>query len=224
MLGWLTKDSIPERITVCISLPNSEAWQADFRGCILQLTKSENWEEYGALSSLEMADEWRAIFFAFLSGECSMIPVGSVIRYAGTQTIPTGFLLCNGQAVSRSTYASLFAEVGTSFGNGNGTTTFNLPDCRGRVGVGLGDDNEFMDMGQEGGAISHTLTTAQLPAHAHPTLAQFRSGSVVGNAALHELGDSTSSAATGPNTSVAGGGQAHNNMQPYLVFNYIIKY
>lgn len=67
MLGWLSKSEIPERITVCISLPDSEAWQADFLGALYPLTLERNWEEHGTLSAEEMADEWRAVFFDFVN-------------------------------------------------------------------------------------------------------------------------------------------------------------
>lgn len=66
------------------------------------------------------------------------IPVGSLTAYAGS-TAPTGWLLCYGQAVSRTTYAALYSAIGTTYGSGDGSTTFNLPDLRGRVVAGLDD-------------------------------------------------------------------------------------
>lgn len=71
-----------------------------------------------------------------LSGGSGSTPTGTVLPYAGT-TAPSGYLLANGAAVSRTTYASLFAVIGTSFGAGDGTTTFNLPDLRGRFVRGM---------------------------------------------------------------------------------------
>jgi microcystin-dependent protein len=64
-------------------------------------------------------------------------PVGTITQYAGAAA-PTGYLLCDGSAVSRSTYADLFAILSTTYGSGNGSTTFNLPDFRGRVQMGAG--------------------------------------------------------------------------------------
>lgn len=96
-----------------------------------------------------------------------LAPTGSVTQFAGA-TIPTGWLLCDGSAVSRSTYSALFALIGTSFGAGDGTTTFNLPDLKGRVPVGRNaSDTDFDTLGETGGAKTHTLTEAQLPSHRH---------------------------------------------------------
>lgn len=105
----------------------------------------------------------------------ALLPVGLVLPYAGSSA-PSGYLLCYGQAVSRTTYASLFAAIGSTYGSGDGSTTFNLPDLRGRVVAGL--DNMggsaasrltdatagFGDtLGEAGGAQSRVLETANLP-------------------------------------------------------------
>lgn len=93
--------------------------------------------------------------------------LGEPIDYpAGT--VPGWALELNGQAVSRSSYAALFDLWGTTFGNGDGSTTFNVPDRRGRVPVGQNTgDSDFDTVGETGGAKTHTLTEAQLPSHAH---------------------------------------------------------
>jgi len=93
-------------------------------------------------------------------------PPGVINQYAGT-TAPTGYLLCQGQAVSRATYADLFAIIGTTYGAGNGSTTFNLPDLRQRIPVGMHSSGTFNALNNTGGAETHTITTAQLPAHTH---------------------------------------------------------
>ena len=108
------------------------------------------------------------------------MPVGSLLPFAGTAA-PDGFLLCAGQAVSRATYAALFAIISTAYGAGDGTTTFNLPDLRGRVPVGK--DNmggsaagrvtnaavgvDAATLGAAGGSQTHQLTEAQMPLHSH---------------------------------------------------------
>jgi microcystin-dependent protein len=92
---------------------------------------------------------------------------GEMIAYAGP-TAPGGWLLCQGQAVSRATFATLFAVIGVAFGVGDGSTTFNLPDLRGRVAVGHdAGQTEFNVLGETGGFKTHTLTLAQLPPHTH---------------------------------------------------------
>lgn len=108
----------------------------------------------------------------------STSPIGIVSDFAGT-TAPSGWLLCYGQAVSRTEYADLFAVIGTAFGTGNGSSTFNVPDMRGRVSVGKDDmggtDAERMTffaalaktLGAVFGAASHTLTIEQTPEHDH---------------------------------------------------------
>jgi microcystin-dependent protein len=106
------------------------------------------------------------------------MPVGALIPYAGTTSPDTNlYLLCDGAAVSRTTYATLFAVIGTSFGVGDGSTTFNVPDLRGRIPMGLDNlggtpANRVTDanadaLGGTVGAQDHTLTEAELPSHSH---------------------------------------------------------
>jgi microcystin-dependent protein len=99
---------------------------------------------------------------AFISfgGPC---PAGSIVMY-GAASAPTGWLLCDGTAVSRTTYADLFAIIGTTFGVGNGTTTFNLPDFRQKFPIGKAASGTGATLGGTGGAIDHTHT---VPAHYH---------------------------------------------------------
>lgn len=91
------------------------------------------------------------------------IPSGSMQMYGGAAS-PSGWLLCNGTAVSRTTYADLFAVVGTTYGTGDGSTTFNLPNLKNRFPVGAGD---VYTPGDQGGLASVTLTNAEMPSHTH---------------------------------------------------------
>lgn len=91
------------------------------------------------------------------------LPVGLVTAFGGS-SVPTGFLLCDGSAISRTTFANLFSIVGTTFGVGDGSTTFNLPDCRGRAPFGKAASGTFNTLGGTGGAENHTHT---LTAHTH---------------------------------------------------------
>lgn len=92
------------------------------------------------------------------------IPTASIIIWPKAAA-PTGFLLCDGAAVSRTTYAALFAQIGTAFGVGDGSTTFNLPNFKARIPMGLDSSNAACDsIGETGGSFNHTHTT---PTHTH---------------------------------------------------------
>lgn len=96
------------------------------------------------------------------------IPVGALTPYAGGAA-PPGWLLCDGSEVSRADYVALFKVIGTTYGNGDGSTTFNLPDLRGRttVGSGSGDGLSPRALGETFGAESHILASAEIPSHIH---------------------------------------------------------
>ena len=170
--------------------------------------------------------------------------VGKIDMYAGASA-PAGWLICNGQAVSRTKYSRLFDVIGTAYGAGDGSTTFNLPNLQGRVPIGVSSSHA---LASTGGAETHTLTTAQIPAHTHGSKSltgtiNLRYGSVTGGAGgiigstettwsgSHAIVSTTTQSnpkynhiditATHEHTSV-GSGSAHNNMQPYLTINYII--
>lgn len=149
-------------------------------------------------------------------------PTG-VMHIWPTDTPPTGYLLCYGQAVSRTTYADLFAVIGTTYGAGDGSTTFNLPDLRGRFPLGQDDMGGASadrvtaaaadTLGGTGGAETHTLTVAELASHRH----SFAAGST-GAGVAPSGGNSTGY------THFTGGGGAHNNVPPYITLNFIMKY
>ena len=87
-----------------------------------------------------------------------------LIYMFGGSVAPSGFLICDGSAISRSTYADLFSAIGTTYGAGDGSTTFNLPDMSGRVPIGVSLD---ISLGDVGGEETHTLITNELPSHSH---------------------------------------------------------
>ncbi len=185
-------------------------------------------------------------------------PSGSVVAYggpsgasadAGAAALPAGWLLCDGSAVSRTTYASLFAAVGINFGGGDGITTFNLPDLRGRtvIGVGHGTGLTARTLAQVVGEETHTLAASEMPAHSHGVTDPGHSHSVVAQgsstpaqvavlgsnscgvycgtqqASLVQVPTVAAPNATGITVQSTGGGAAHNVMQPSIVLNYLIK-
>ena len=100
-------------------------------------------------------------------------PIGTIITWSGKETEqgPSGpYLLCNGSAVSRTTYAELFGAIGTTYGPGNGTTTFNLPLIQGRVIAGHVGNGYYASVGGTGGSDTHVLTSNELPQHTHPAI------------------------------------------------------
>lgn len=162
----------------------------------------------------------------------AVLPAGIVAPYGGT-TQPTGWLFCYGQAINRVTYAALFTAIGTTYGAGDGSTTFNLPDLRGRTVAGQDDmggssANRLTaqsgglngdTLGATGGAETHTLTTAQIPAHSHSVGVQASGGA---GGWTTPLGGNGAANNTYPSNAEGGGG-AHNNVQPTIILNYIIK-
>jgi microcystin-dependent protein len=159
----------------------------------------------------------------------SAIPIGTILPYGGGSA-PTGYLICNNQAVSRVTYAPLFGVIGTTYGAGDLLTTFNVPDLRGRtpVGVGTGDADwgQTWTLGNKRGAEQHILSVSELAAHSHT--ATLGLGNADGNDNLNNEGVlfSTVGPAGAYNnvSSNNGGGFSHNNVQPSLGVNFIIKF
>lgn len=100
--------------------------------------------------------------------------IGSIVPFTGS-TLPHGYLLCDGSAVSRTTYAELFSVIGTEFGSGDGSTTFNVPNLTGRLAIGQSNDHLFAS---SGGEETHALTTGEIASHLHSVPAHGHSNDI----------------------------------------------
>jgi len=165
-------------------------------------------------------------------------PIASVIPYAGS-VAPSGWLMSDGAAVSRATYSDLFDVIGTQYGAGDGSTTFNVPNLKGRIPVGIdGAQAEFDVRGEIGGAKTHTLSAGEMPSHTHTQNSHshgysdqagnngfISNGTGVAEDAMQNQYDAsrTTGSATATNQNTGGDG-AHNNLQPYIALPYIIKH
>ena len=166
------------------------------------------------------------------SGDISVggekVPIGTIFEFPTDDAtkLPTGYLFCDGSAVSRTQYADLFGVIGTTWGAGDGSTTFNLPSKAGLVTVGVStDDEEFNTIGDTFGEKEHRLTINEIPSHNHNTVSMCSFPEGVANArtgyGYNEVALNKSS--YGNSVSNTGGGYAHNNIQPTVVSNFIIK-
>jgi len=156
----------------------------------------------------DLDDRLTAVETAFSSGMVISWPAASA---------PTGWLICNGAAVSRTTYAALFAVIGSTWGSGDGSTTFNLPDARGRtiIGAGTGPGLTARTLATLLGEETHTPIIAEMAAHTH----NYPVGGYDGGTELRGY-SSNDVEYTSEST---GGGTAFNVMQPSAVMNVIIK-
>jgi microcystin-dependent protein len=168
----------------------------------------------------------------------ALVPPGVYMPFGGS-TAPTGWLSCDGAAVSRTTYASLFAAIGTTYGTGDGSTTFNVPNMGDRIAVGksgtrtLGATGGASNVTPSGSVANTTLTEAQMPSHYHNTGTghQFYGGT--GGMGFTNGGTYSGPNTYGPNTDWRGSNNAHNHgmsisqisvEQPWTCCHYIIKY
>jgi len=168
------------------------------------------------------------------------LPIGIVLPYA-TNIAPEGWLVCHGQEVSKTTYPSLWNVIGTTFGTSVLPDNFILPDLRGRVivGSGTGIGLTARSIGDISGAETHILTENEMPSHnhtitdpGHSHTENISSGNLaiendtpdVFNNQTSSITGNTGTSTTGITINNTGGDQPHNNMQPFLVLNYIIKY
>jgi microcystin-dependent protein len=167
-----------------------------------------------------------------------LIPAGTIIQFAGI-SVPGGWLNCDGTLISVVSYADLFDAIGYTYGGSE--EYFRVPDMRGRVGVGFGQGVDLTDrtLAATGGEETHVLTIPEMPTHNHDVTDPGHAHSYVNNvndqgvqSALSnetaadqvDISQTTGTSYTGIYTNNTGSSNAHNNMQPFLVVRYLIKY
>ena len=173
------------------------------------------------------------------------LPIGSTVEW-WSEEIPENWLVCNGQAVSRTEYADLFSVLGVTYGSGDGSTTFNLPNIQGRTLIGKSSEEDYSVLGKTGGEKQHSLTVQEMATHSHSGLTgiaktpfmravEVPGGNVVsnhtvsnGSGAYKDVGGGSSDF-PGANhyhdfaTNEVGEGKAFSIVQPYITTFYIIK-
>jgi microcystin-dependent protein len=166
--------------------------------------------------------------------------IGEVRMFAGSFA-PAGWMLCQGQLLPISEYETLFNLIGTTYG-GDGQSTFGLPDLQGRIPIhqGQGPGLQNYLLAQKAGVESVTLSQPQIPIHGHPFIADGNPGNTGAPANMYFAKTASTAVYTVPNSSSnpdppnyrnlnaaelqpQGGNQPHENMQPFLVLNYIIS-
>jgi microcystin-dependent protein len=158
--------------------------------------------------------------------QTTYVPTGVLNMFGGTQP-PEGWLMCDGSFVDKNTYQHLYSVIGTNFGTSSNSTQFKLPDMRERFPLGAATANPI---GTSGGAATHVLQLNEIPAHSHVINDSHSHTSTVtvspgsGTTVLAAPSTTTTSTASTGGTSPGPAAAAHNNMPPFITFNYIIKY
>lgn len=219
-VGWIEWQYAGGTITVGASVTTyimiNSAW-------VIQ-TSTSAWDgQYARLavvvsgaSTITSITDWRN---KIIGGDFWGNPTWVILMWT-TGTAPTWYLLCDWSAISRTTYAGLFWVIWTTYWTGDGSTTFNLPNLKGRVPVGFDvGQTEFDTLWEKWGAKTHTLWITEIPSHSHSINTRVSSAWIdwfVWDGSYTDYSHTAS-------TNTAWGGLAHNNLQPYLTLNFIIK-
>lgn len=214
MTGYLTPDTNPTaRYSRRLRLPDDLQFIANVSGALLELADPDSWTAYGSMTP----DQAAALAMEMIEEYWNSNMIGQIVAYV-TVNPPASTLPCDGSIYNASDYPELWIELDPAFYVSS--TTFKTPDLRGVVLLGTGTAaGHTYTVGETGGEYEHTLTAAEMPAHTH---GESISVPTIINGGL----EAPASAAT-PGTGVtgsAGGGGAHNNVQPFMAVRYGIYY
>lgn len=242
-IAWLTPNNAPTE-TRCrrVRIPDDESWIAIVSGALLPLIYPYNWEQFGTLTPEEAAERAKEMFLAYLMDESDCrIMIGAVVPYV-TENPPYGCLICNGATYNRVDYPALYDALDSAYIVD--ADTFTVPNMLDRTIIGASDEYPFASTG---GAADHTLTTDEMPNHAHDTVDH--NHSTVDHAhgvyavqlghpsntldpeftlaeSIIALTQTAYANVTVNDANVTvnatGGGDPHNNMQPYVALRYCV--
>lgn len=208
--------------TRCIKVyvPDDDAFLGLLAG-LLGLPGSEtNYQQEDIDKASALAQQWRDAYVLTDWGQCDVGAIVGEIRIMANATLPDGWLYCNGDDLLKTDYPELFDAITTFWGTPSDPLYFRLPDLRNRFPIGYAQGGGSPAFASLGGEATHTLTTAEIPAHTHPSAANASgSGGFFTVASPYQGTVAAAGWNTLPNT---GGGGAHNNMPPYAAISFII--
>jgi len=220
-MPYITPQTTPSTtVRRCLFIPDEIYWLAAVNGALTELTKEYNWEDVNGITAAEAVEAAQAMLDIFFSGECTNM-IGELVPFALQGALPDDFLLMDGSQYDIDDYAtlaSLIPEQWVDVGNG----TFVLPNMAQRTVIGEEGSTGY-DIGDVGGEVRHTLTTSEMPTHRHSLTDQNYVGwKFVSTGGTHAIAGGTTFVSASILNS--GGGESHQNMPPFLVIKWGIRW